>query len=116
MALRICPDCRGQVKDQARVCPNCGRPTRARTGGSERERTKCPGCKKRVDPIVTSVGELSCSFGCRDKWTCLFCNKVIAGPTPTIDLRQASVHETVNNTAIYKKHFRNCFFITTKEE
>ncbi len=70
--------------DQARVCPNCARPKRTSTGSSERDGTKCLHCKEVVDPIVTSVGELSCSFGCRDKWTCPSCNKVIAGPTPTL--------------------------------
>jgi len=74
VALRICPDCGGQVMDQAWVCPNCARPKRTSTGNSERDGTKCPHCKEVVDTIVTSVGELSCSFGCRDKWTCPSCN------------------------------------------
>jgi len=29
MALIACPDCTGQVSDQAFVCPHCGRPLRS---------------------------------------------------------------------------------------
>lgn len=30
MPLTGCPDCGNQVSDQARACPQCGRPTRSR--------------------------------------------------------------------------------------
>ncbi len=30
MALTTCPDCRQKCSTEARACPNCGRPLRAR--------------------------------------------------------------------------------------
>ena len=80
MGLTKCPDCGGQVSDQAPACPHCGRPAASPTVVSAVQRptgTQCPKCGKVINPVVTNVGGGSCSVGSRERWTCPACRQVI---------------------------------------
>lgn len=76
MALVKCPECGKEISSNAESCPNCGNPMKTRAK-NDTSGTFCPACKIRVNPVVTSVGGGSCSFGKRETWKCPKCTRVL---------------------------------------
>jgi hypothetical protein len=58
MALIACPDCAGQVSDQALACPHCGRPLRSMPAPPEKLRREA----RFLQSLTTGCGCLLILF------------------------------------------------------